>query len=374
MQSLPRLRGNTSLPESKAAGQEKIPLTTRLQKRQIDSEDDSDDDKGLSSSSISCRSTADSPSVGGISTTPPEQYARVRATAFPPEARFRHYSRTVSKAGNAATMVYVVSGHMLKKYDDDSYRKAFNRAFTAFPKDLDFAKGLKMQEYHPFPIDARVSRAVLYKDNPYSLTLPHLAGEWKGSNRSIAEAILQSCYDRAALSIPETRPFRTFTTDGTTINFYAHYYQYASMNIQDALGGHNHGYKGIRNEQDHAKDESYALRDLLKVHWKQSRGGLQPLSGGASLPDLNEAPSMPFPAQRGSSDHKDEGEGNEPLPLAPSTRRRTSKQASPARGISINSRHKFVDTPSYAPTLSQSSEGLRRSARLSKLCQLSEDL
>ena len=191
-------------------------------------------------------------------------------------------------------MAHVVSGHMLKEYDDDGYQKAFNRAFTAFPKDVgfnnglfapqpDFAEGLEMQQFGPFPVDEHVSGAVRYKDDPYSVTLPHLAGEWKDPDESMAEATLQSRYDRAALVYirsqalsligkpdpPGHAEVRTFTTDGTNINFYAHYaapsenndtleyhqYQYASANVKDTYQGYKDSYKGIRNEQDHAKDQ-----------------------------------------------------------------------------------------------------------------------
>ncbi|OAL44653.1 hypothetical protein IQ07DRAFT_649260 [Pyrenochaeta sp. DS3sAY3a] len=79
----------------------------------------------------------------------------------------------------------------------------------------------------------------------------------------------------------------TFTTDGTTLNMYAHYaipseededtlkyhrYQYASTNIKDSYQGHKDGWRGLRNAQDHAKTQSYALRDQLKDHWKQQHG------------------------------------------------------------------------------------------------------
>jgi hypothetical protein len=221
-------------------------------------------------------------------------------------------------------MVFEVGGHMLKEYDDKRYNRTFNQAFTGFPKDVgfnnglsapqpDFVEGLEMQEYRPFPVDDHVSGAVLYKDDRNSLTLPHLAGEWKGPDGNIAQATLQSGYDGAALVYarnqalsylgkpdpPGHAKVTTFTTDGTNFNFYAHYaalseeedgtleyhqYQYASVNVKDTYQGHKDGYKGIRNEQDHARDQSYALRDELKGHWKQRRRGLQPIAEGAPLP------------------------------------------------------------------------------------------
>lgn len=252
-----------------------------------------------------------------------KQHARSRETASPTESEHRCYARTVSKAGNEATMVVEVSGQLLKKYDDDSYTRSFNRAFTAFPKDVgfnnglsapqpDFVEGPEMQAYRPFPIHEHINGAVLYKDDRHSVTLPHLAGEWKGPDVNIAEATLQSGYDGAALVYarnqalsligkpdpPGHAEVRTFTMDGTNINFYAHYaapseedgtieyhqYQYASTNVKDSHKGHKDGRRGIRNEQDHARDQSYALRDRLKEHWKQRRGGLHLIAEGVPIP------------------------------------------------------------------------------------------
>ncbi len=80
-----------------------------------------------------------------------------------------------------------------------------NQAFTAFPKDVgfnkglsgpqpDYVEGLEMEEYRPFPVDEHVPGAVLFKDNPRSVTLPHVAGEWKGPDGDMREATRQSGY------------------------------------------------------------------------------------------------------------------------------------------------------------------------------------
>ncbi|KAK3384499.1 hypothetical protein B0T24DRAFT_646389 [Lasiosphaeria ovina] len=440
----PPKRRDTSLPEPKVEGQEQVPPATRLRKRQIDSEGDDDEHelkrarltrknlarfnkmgrkKGSNNASTRPDSTDESTTTKSISTTsssfpirahrngildpsrsqPPtnlehihEQHARSRATASPPELVYERYVDRVGGAGNEATVVHVVSGHMLKEYDDKGYQKAFNRAFTAFPKDVgfnnglsapqpDFAEGLEMQDY-PFPVEEYVSGAVLYKDDPRSVTLPHLAGEWKGPDGSMAEAMQQSGYDGAALVYarnqalsligkpdpPGHAEVRTFTTDGTNINFYAHYaalsedndtleyhqYQYASANVKDTHQGHKDGYKGIRNEQDHAKDQSYALRDQLKKHWKQRT-------------HLDDIPDEPVPAQESSSYPDDDGEVEEPPSSARSTRyKRTRRKAPPARGTDDESGYEIIDRPSYAPTPPRSSEERRRSARLSKPHQL----
>ncbi|KAF1952659.1 hypothetical protein CC80DRAFT_393223, partial [Byssothecium circinans] len=235
-----------------------------------------------------------------------ERYAGSRKTASPTESAYNDFVDKVERADNEATMVFEVGAHMLKTYPK-GYKRTFNQQFTGFPKNVgfnnslsapqpDFVEGLGIDDYLPFPIDEHVSGAALYKDNPYSMTLPHLAGEWKGPDGNI-EARLQSAYDGAALVYarsqalaymgssdpPGHAEITTFTTDGTNLNLYAHYampseddknkleyhqYQFASANIKDTQQGHNDGRRGLRNTQDHAKDQSYALRDELKEHWK----------------------------------------------------------------------------------------------------------
>ncbi|KND91729.1 hypothetical protein TOPH_03830 [Tolypocladium ophioglossoides CBS 100239] len=366
-------RRDTSPPDPSVERQEQVPPATQLQKWQLDSDGDNDKRqlkrtrltrKNLArfnkmgkrkasknaSASAHLESTVDSSSAKTISTTtsgfaiqaykngileplyskPPtnlgdirKRHTRSRATASPPESEYKRYARAVGGAFNEATMVVEVSGKLLKEYDDDGYKRVFNQAFTGFPNDVgfnnslsapqpDFAEGLEMQQYDPFPVDENIRGAVLYKDSPGSLTLPHLAGEWKGRGKDMEEARLQSAYDGAALVYarnqalsylgkpdpPGHAEVTTFTTDGTNLNFFAHYatpsgnngalkyhqYQYASANVKDTYQGHKDGYKGIRNEQDYARDQSCALRDQLTEHWKQRRGGLQPIAEGAPLP------------------------------------------------------------------------------------------
>lgn len=95
----------------------------------------------------------------------------------------------------------------------------------------------------------------------------------------------------------EVWTFTTFTTDGTNLNLYAHYatpsedgipefhqYSVKSTNLIDSDQGLKDGRKGLGNEQDHTFKQSWALRDQLKEHWKQSRSGLHPIAEGAPLP------------------------------------------------------------------------------------------
>jgi hypothetical protein len=254
-----------------------------------------------------------------------QRYDRSRGTASPTESEYKRYADTVEDAGNEATMVFEVGGKLLKGYDNSGYKRAFNRAFTGFPKDVgfnnglsapqpDFVEGLGMEEYDPFPVHKHVDGAVLYKDEPRSVTLSHLAGEWKGPDGNMKEAELQSAYGGAALVFARNKALSylrksdppghaevtTFTTDGTNLNLYAHYadpsedgtlkyhqYRYRSTNLVNTRQEHAQGRKGLRNEQDHAYKQSLALKDQLREHWKQHRNALAPVAEGALLPVID---------------------------------------------------------------------------------------
>ncbi|KAK5651151.1 hypothetical protein OQA88_13245, partial [Cercophora sp. LCS_1] len=255
-----------------------------------------------------------------------EWHARSRATASPPESEYSRYTKKISKARTEATMVFKVGTHMLKEYEDDGYDQAFNQPFTGFPEDAgfnnglsapqpNFVEGLEKEEYRPFPVVDHVPGAAICKDDPHSLVLPHLAGEWKGRGKNMEEARMQAAYDGAALvyarnqalsymgkSDPSGRAeITTFTTDGTNLNLFAHhaaptdegtleYHQYPikSINLIDSYEGYKEGRRHLRNAQDRAREQSYALKDQLKEYYEQQRhGGLHPVA--------EEAPALPVP-------------------------------------------------------------------------------
>lgn len=355
------------IPETHTCSQEEqAPPTTQSRKRQIDSDSDDKPLKGarLTQKNLSLfdkmgkmkkapESTDESGSTKTTSTTtsgfdfkaykngillPPssrtptnhktrrERNARSRGTASPTETEHRGFVRRVGNAGNEATVV-VETSKLLKEYDDEDYTRAFNRAFTGFPKDVgfnnglsvpqpDFVEGPRMQAYRPFPVDEHVSGAVLYKYDRRSVTLPHLAGEWKGPDGSMKEAELQGSYNGAALVYARTQALAylgksdppghaeitTFTIDGTNLNFYSHhvartedktleYHQYpdASYNLMK-FNEFKEGRRHLRNTQDDARVQSYALRDQLREHWKQQRhSGPHPIDEGVpplSVPDM----------------------------------------------------------------------------------------
>ncbi|RSL48258.1 hypothetical protein CEP54_013025 [Fusarium duplospermum] len=244
-----------------------------------------------------------------------ERHTRSRGTPSPTESLYKSYTRRVGKAPNEATVVAEVSKRLLKSHSDESYDTVINKAFTGFPKNAgvnnglsapqpDFVEGLGVNGFRPLPIEDYVDGAVLYKDNPRSITLPHLAGEFKGPGKNLIHARLQSAYDGAALvhgrnraldslgepSIAGHAKVTTFTTDGTNLNLFAHYatpsedgtteyhqYPINSTILTNSLQDFRQGYRQIRNAQDYAREESYKLRDQLKENWKAKRSQPVPL-------------------------------------------------------------------------------------------------
>ncbi|KAK0655459.1 hypothetical protein B0T16DRAFT_363928 [Cercophora newfieldiana] len=320
-----------------------------------------------------------------------QRHSKTRATASPPESAYGDYVDEidrVEKTGNEATLVVETSGKLLKK-PPKGYNRVFNRSFTNFPKDVgfnqdlsapqpDFVEGLEMQNYLPFPVDEHVRGATLYKDNPYSITLPQIAGEWKGPDGNMRGAELQSAYDGAAMVYarnkalaymgksdpPGHAAITTFATDGTTLNMYQHYaapaeedpdilqyhqYKYASTNIKDSYQGHKDGRKGLRNAQDHARDQSYALRDQLKEYWKQQRSIIHPVAEEEPLPVPEEEP-LPAPEEaleeasvdeEGYEEVTDEDDevvepqpASQPMPPLPSRAKHQKRKRSPLQASS----------------------------------------
>ncbi|KAL2139153.1 hypothetical protein VTI28DRAFT_5717 [Corynascus sepedonium] len=116
---------------------------------------------------------------------------------------------------------------------------------------------------------------------------------------------MQCAYDGAALTYarnqalaymgitdrPGFAEVTTFATDGTTINFYAHYAvqsengapEYhqcliSSINLTKSFQDFKEGWKQLRNLQDRARNSSYALLHQLKSHWASHRGPMPAIS------------------------------------------------------------------------------------------------
>lgn len=233
-----------------------------------------------------------------------------RGTASPTVSDYERYVRTLPMAFNELARGNKVGRKLQKDYDDDeSYHPAFNQPFTGFPKDVglnnglsppqpDFIEGLGVVEFKPFPIE-HVSGAVLYKDNPLSIALPHIAGEYKGPGGNMESARLQCAYDGAALVYARNKALAligkpdplghakitTFATDGNHIDFFAHYaarrddgkleyhqHPIGSCVLTNSHHGFKDGWRQLQNQQDYAREQSYALRDQLVSYWATREG------------------------------------------------------------------------------------------------------
>jgi hypothetical protein len=163
-------------------------------------------------------------------------------------------------------------------------------------------------KHRPFPVHKHISSAVCYKDNPHSLTQPRSGRDpgrtWKKQSYSAAmTGLLLELQGTGPLPIsghpspPGHAEFTTFTTNSTNLNLYTHYtvpsekgrleyhqYPVKSTNLIDSHQGFKDGRRVLRNEQDHAREQSYALRDQLMDHWQQHREPTRPIAEGAPLP------------------------------------------------------------------------------------------
>ncbi|KAI9782870.1 MAG: hypothetical protein M1816_001690 [Peltula sp. TS41687] len=211
-----------------------------------------------------------------------ERLGRARETPSPPESVYHEYVDTIGGAFNEATMINEQSRVLLRYYEGQVYKKAFDQAFTGFPKNVgfnnglsapkpDFVEGIRMNDY------GRVSGR----------------RTWPGKDMDLAT--LQSAYDASCLVYARNQALSyvgkpdpadhakvtTFTTDGTSLNLSAHhaalsgddavkYHQYpvTSINLKNSYQGFKQGRRQLRNLQDHAKEQSYALKDQIQENWK----------------------------------------------------------------------------------------------------------
>lgn len=90
------------------------------------------------------------------------------------------------------------------------YGKVYNQAFTAFPKNVgfntgisaprpDMVEGLEMPEFDPFLVRQQLGGATVPTSGTNAITLPHLAGEWKGPGKDMILVQAQAAYDGACM-------------------------------------------------------------------------------------------------------------------------------------------------------------------------------
>ena len=224
---------------------------------------------------------------------------RPRDTTSPDEADYRNYVYRSQTAPNESSMLYETLP-LLKRYEERGYRAVFNQPFTDFPAHVGFNNGLSVAqpdlvegidstEYNPYPVRERLGGAAVPTPDPNALALAQMAGEWKGPGKDMVTARNQAAYAGASLvygrnkartSIGKPDPaghsyVSSFTTDGTTVNTFAHFaesrsnqtiynqYPVTSTLLTASFEDYKKGRRQLRNLQDLAKANSYALRDEL---------------------------------------------------------------------------------------------------------------
>ena len=262
-----------------------------------------------------------------------EHINRGRDTASPSESEYEKFVHKIQTACNKQTVVLQTS-QLLKEYDkaDMRYSKVYNQVFNAFPKNIgfnnrlsapqpDMVEGLEMPEFDPFPVRQQLDRAAVPTPSPHTITLPHLAGEWKGPGKDMRLAQTQAAYDGACmvysrnkalsfLNNPDPAGYahvQTFTTDGTILNTFAHY----SSESQGQVKYHQcltsssvlilsyedfkTGRRRLRNLQDNAKETSEKLRDELKKRWSANHRSSVAPSVPAKTADVTDKDSNNLP-------------------------------------------------------------------------------
>ncbi|APA15468.1 hypothetical protein sscle_15g102380 [Sclerotinia sclerotiorum 1980 UF-70] len=229
--------------------------------------------------------------------------SETRDTVSPSESEYEIFAHKIRTAPNEQTVLLQTSS-LLKDYGADNlrYGKVYNQAFTAFPKNVgfntgisaprpDMVEGLEMPEFDPFLVRQQLGGAAVPTSGTNAITLPHLAGEWKGPGKDMILVQAQAAHDGAcmvygrnkALSFldspdPTGHAFvSTFTIDGTILNTFAHYssesqgqlnyhqYPISSSLLISSYEDFKKSRRRLRNLQDDAKEISERLRDELKA-------------------------------------------------------------------------------------------------------------
>ncbi|KAK3366698.1 hypothetical protein B0T24DRAFT_681899 [Lasiosphaeria ovina] len=345
---------------------------------------------------------------------------RSRRTASPTESVYEDYVNTVTKVANEATTSHETAP-LLKGYRDRGYSRAWNQAFTAYPKNVgfnnglsappqpDFVQGFRQLEFEPFPVSEELDSAVLFNDDQNSLALPHFAGEWKGPGNDMDQAALRSAYDGAALvhSRNEALAYMgksdpaghasvlTVTTDGRAVNVFGHYaapsaggdkpkyhqYRLTTAHMDESYDDFKKGRKQLRNAQDFAREQSHHLKNQLQEHWKTSQARA---SGPSLLPRDFPLPTVEstlpldhllLPAQPDPDGDEEAGyEVTEPACMpTPHTSSKTVHQAKHNMGASHSSSHSAVASPRSRDYASRSSHKRKASSSSSQLSKSSKD-
>jgi hypothetical protein len=244
-----------------------------------------------------------------INSAPPENLTyfqdrlnRARDTKSPTESEYQDFVYRTQEAPNKQTMLLETS--KLLKDHERGYRRVYNQALSDFPRSVgfntglsapqpDMIQGLDLREYKPFPVRQELGGAAVPTAENNAITLPHIAGEWKARGKDMVQARTQAAYDGACMVYGRNRArsflgkpdpageayVQTFTTDGTTLNTFAHYssqsldqvqyhqYPTSSSFLVSSYDDFKQSRRRLRNQQDDAKNFSIQLRDELNEQW-----------------------------------------------------------------------------------------------------------
>jgi hypothetical protein len=143
-------------------------------------------------------------------------------------------------------------------------------------------EGIDVRGFDPFPVRQQLGGAAVPSLGPNTITLPHLAGEWKGPGKDMILAQHQAAYDGASMVFARNKArsflgspdptghafISTFTIDSATINTFSHHssesqgqvnYHQFPTSTTPYLASHKdfkEGRRRLRNEQDDAKINS----------------------------------------------------------------------------------------------------------------------
>ncbi len=155
--------------------------------------------------------------------------------------------RAVHIKGKAST-ASLIERRLLKDYKMRDYVTETNTVLTGVPANRgfnanlgppqpDYIEGPTLLSYLPYRIDEEVKGSAVVDGDPYSPTLPHIAGEYTSPAGNMALATMQSAYDGAALVSARwlalsalgrfdevgRAEIATFTTNGVYIDIDAHF-------------------------------------------------------------------------------------------------------------------------------------------------------
>ncbi|KAM0256311.1 hypothetical protein ACHAQJ_005078 [Trichoderma viride] len=189
---------------------------------------------------------------------------------------------------------------LFKKYPDrPAYVRTFFQRFDDFPEFAPFAQGIekpcpgfaqgyRAQAYRAIGIDC-LCAAVCFNRSHFSLTLPHIAGEFASTTLE-AEQAARARHGAALVYMrnvalgharkkdaEDMAVIITFVTNGLSIQFYAHYastspngmaeyhqYPILTANLMSSYTEFLAGVTMLRNCQDHALFSATHLKDILE--------------------------------------------------------------------------------------------------------------